>query len=85
MSDNGFCECDETWVRGKRIPRPEFPGGRHDCEYVRRRNSLIGSAKVIADEQCAATGEDGNASDQWTRIFAREMDRLSAERAKTGK
>lgn len=79
-NNNGFCECAETLVRGKRVSLPEFPGGRHDCEYVRRRNSLITRAIAVADEQCPPSSEDGRAPDQWTRIFAREMYQLSAAR-----
>jgi len=53
-------------------------GGCHDCEYVRRRNRLIKLASKLASDECGE--DDPNA---WTRIFAREMDRLSAERERS--
>jgi hypothetical protein len=77
-SDNGFCNCRETLIRGDRVARPVFLGGSHDCEYVRRRNRLIKLASKLASDECGE--DDPNA---WTRIFAREMDRLSAERERS--
>lgn len=78
-SENGSCDCPETLVRGERVPGPVFSGGKHDCQYTARRNRLIKVAARLATEEC---GEDleGN---KWTAIFAREMDRLSAERERT--
>lgn len=64
-----ICSCDETLVRGRRIPRP--PG--HSCEWVKARNALIPEAERIATEKMGCRHG-------WTREFVFQLDRLCRER-----
>ena len=68
MSD---CKCSETLLSdGSR-----FVGEGHDCEYVAKRNELIGTASASA---YLATGQQEGP--KFTAEFVRQMDRLASER-----
>lgn len=48
-----------------------------DSEYVRRRESLIPEAELIANRECGAVPAD---KDRWSRCFLQTMDRLWQEK-----
>jgi hypothetical protein len=61
-----YCWCAELLLDGKRLPVPKF----HNCDYVAARSACVFSAAALA----TSTGAPGN---DFTRTFAREMERLS--------
>ena len=72
-----FCDCPETVVRGKRVPCPP----QHDCFYCRTRSGLVDQAARNANRRVAVShgAKIGDAANQWTKVFASEMDRLSEQ------
>ena len=64
-----FCDCDETLDskgKRKRQPMPKW----HDCDYCRKRASLVPTAEEIATEL-------GNGDPYtWTRLFVEAMEEL---------
>jgi hypothetical protein len=72
-----LCDCPETLLHGKRVPCAP----QHDCFYCRTRSGLVDQAAKNASRRvtvgCGA--KIGDAANQWTRLFASEMDRLSEQ------
>jgi hypothetical protein len=70
------CECAECKIGGKRfaLHRPS------DCHYTSIRGALVSAASRMADE-CVTVyyGSNGDSANRWTKAFATEMDRLSAQ------
>ena len=69
-----YCECAETLLHGKRVPSPP----QHDCFYCRSRSGLVDQAAKNASRRVTVGYNDriGEAAEQWTKVFASEMDRL---------
>jgi hypothetical protein len=71
-----FCQCDELLDSNEnRRPAPKW----HNCEYVRRRNLLIGDAFALAAQRVKLNGREspGEHSAKWTRAFSMAMDELA--------
>jgi hypothetical protein len=70
-----YCDCVELLDSlGNRRPCPPF----HNCEYVRLRSALVPQAVLVANRRVSVGYGDrvGAAADRWTKVFARELDRL---------
>jgi hypothetical protein len=74
-----LCNCVECKIGGKRFPLHRVP---IDCQYTALRSALVSAASRIADERVTVhygNGDNGAASDRWTKTFVKEMDRLAAQ------
>ena len=58
-----------------RMPKVAMQGARHDCDYVKLRNSMLATAERNATREAGPPAE-GPQGHQWNRVFANEMERL---------
>lgn len=80
--DKPHCNCDEMVINhgnGKiqYLPAPVYPGAKHSCAEVRRRNTFL---KQASKEAHALAGEPGpQYSVRFTQALSTVMDRLCAQ------